>query len=162
MFIGVGNDRHLELSLLRIADRQADTVDRNRPFLHRTIIPRRFVFERKIPAAFGIIDGRTNGRLIHMALDDMAVEQRIGPHRTLHIDDIADLQLAQIAAQQRLFHCRYGVGILRNIHHGQAYAVVGNALIDLQLPAKIRTKSEGLILLFDTDIGERHRSFHDS
>jgi len=97
-----------------------------------------------------------------MALDDMAVEQRIGPHRTLHIDDIADLQLAQIAAQQRLFHCRYGVGILRNIHHGQAYAVVGNALIDLQLPAKIRTKSEGLILLFDTDIGERHRSFHDS
>ena len=102
-----------------------------------------------------------------MALDDMAVEQRIGFHRAFKVHQIArsqeaDLQLAQIAAQQRLFHCRYGVGILRNIHHGQAYAVVGNALIDLQLPAKIRTKSEGLILLFDTDIGERHRSFHDS
>lgn len=38
-----------------------------------------------------------------MALDDMAVEQRIGPHRTLHIDDIADLQLAQIAAQRVSF-----------------------------------------------------------
>ena len=25
-----------------------------------------------------------------------------------------------------------------------------------------KAKSEGLILLFDTDIGERHRSFHDS
>ena len=97
-----------------------------------------------------------------MSLNDMTVEQRIGPHRTLHVDDIADLQLSEVAAQQRLLHRRHGIGIFRNIHDSQTYAVVGDTLVDLEFPTEIRAESKGLILLFDTDVGERHRSLYDS
>ena len=97
-----------------------------------------------------------------MPLHDMPVEQRIGFHRPLDVDQIAYLQRPQVAAQQRLLHGRHRVGILRKVYDGQAHAVVGDALVDLQFAAEIGAQGEMLVLSFAADGHHGRRLLYDS
>ena len=97
-----------------------------------------------------------------MPLHDMPVEQRIGFHRPLDVDQITDLQRPQVAAQQRLLHGRHGVGVLREVHNCQTYAVMCYALVDFQLLAEIRPEREILVLTVRADRNHFRRTFHDA
>ena len=53
---GVGNDRHPETALFRVADREAHAVDRHRTFLDRAKSGAlRLVLEGEVPASVGIL-----------------------------------------------------------------------------------------------------------
>lgn len=161
MLVGVGNDRHPKPVVARVADREAHAVDGHRSLLDRAVVALRLVAEGEIPAPLGILDRRADGRLIHMPLHDVAVEQRVGPHRPFDIDQIAHLQRPQIAAQQRLLHGGHRIGIFRQIDHRQTHAVVSDALVDLQLAAESRTQGEMLVLLFVADGHHGRRLLYD-
>ena len=76
-------------------------------------------------AAIHLLDIGAHGRLVHVSLNDVAVEASLDEHGTLHIHLIAHLEQAQIAAVQRLLDCRHRVGaVTRQLNHRQAHAVM--------------------------------------
>lgn len=60
----------------------------------------------------------------------MAVQTSTHLHGTLHIDLIANTQCAKIGAQECLLHGSNDIFVAIDAHHGEANAIVGNALID--------------------------------
>ena len=160
---GVGNDRHPETALFRVADREAHAVDRHRTFLDRAESGAlRLVLEGEVPASVGILLGRADGRLIDMPLHDVAVEQRIGLHRAFEVHQVALPEQAEVAAVERLLHGRHRVGILRKVYDGQAHAVVGDALVDFQIPAEVCPKRKVLVLTVGTDRDHLAHALHDA
>ena len=73
-----------------------------------------------------------------MALDDMAVEAAVHAHRALHVDLCAHLPGAEVSFQHRLVHGGDDILLLLfvDLHHGEAAAVMGHALVDGQFVAK--------------------------
>ena len=136
MLVRVRDNRHLKRTLGRIDNRQTDPVHGDRPFFDRDIARRRIVFERIVPTAVGLADRRTARRLVDMPLHDMTVQQRVGPHTALQIDQIAFGQPSEVRLEQRLADCRDRIAGAVQLHNRQAHAVVRDALIDLQLPGK--------------------------
>ena len=160
---GVGNDRHPETALFRVADREAHAVDRHRTFLDRAKSGAlRLVLEGEVPASVGILLRRADRRLVDVPLHDVPVEQGIGFHRPFEVDQIAFAQQPEVAPVERLLHGRHGVGVLRDVHNCQTYAVMCYALVDFQLLAEIRPEREILVLTVRADRNHFRRTFHDA
>ena len=159
----VGDDGHPETARFRVADRQAHAVHR-----HRTLLDRAkpaalgFVLEREVPTAVGVFLGRAPGRLVHMPLHDMAVQQRIGLHGPFEVDQVADLEQPQITPVESLFHSRHRVGVALDAHDRQTYAVMGYALVDFQLLREVRAECEVPVLTVRADSYDFRRPLHDA
>ena len=121
----------------------------------------RFVGERIVPAAVGVLAGRAYGRLVDMPLDDMPVEQRIWFHRAFEVHQIAHSQQAEVAPVERLLHRRDRIRIIADVHNCQTYAVMCYALVDFQLAAKVRAQRKILVLTVGTDVHDLRHAFHD-
>ena len=77
-----------------------------------------------------------------MPLHDVAVEPAVHHHRPFHIHHVAHFEQSEVAAVEGFLHCRNGVVFAVELHHSQAYAVVGNALVDFQLRGKRAGESQ--------------------
>lgn len=82
-FIRVRDDGDAETAGFGVADREADTVDRHRAFLYGDVALRGVVFYCVITASVGVLDVGAYAGLVHVSLDNMAVEERIGLHTPL-------------------------------------------------------------------------------
>ena len=92
----------------------------------------------------------------------MSVEPSVHQHRTLHVDLIAHLEQAEVGTVERLLHGRDGIMVAVDVDHGEAYAVVTDALINLQLVSKWTGKGEVYILTISLDSNNRCHAFYDS
>ena len=97
-----------------------------------------------------------------MTLHDVAVEQRIGLHRAFEVHQVALPEQAEVAAVERLLHGRHGIGVVLDVHDRQAYAVVGDALIDFQIPAEVCPKRKVLVLTVGTNRDHLAHALHDA
>ena len=95
-----------------------------------------------------------------MSLNDVAVEQRIGLHRTLEVDQITHTEQPEVAPVERLLHRRYGIGVLLDVHDRQTYAVMGDALIDFEFAAEVGPQRKVLVLTVRADGNHLGRTLH--
>ena len=95
----IRNDSNLEGVIGRITNGQADAVNRDRAFIHCKITATGHlriigILKGEIVTALSIINSHTTGRLIHMALHNVAIQSTIHHHATLHVHLIAHLKQA--------------------------------------------------------------------
>ena len=87
-------------------------------------------------ASFLVLDCNAPGCLVDVTLYDMSVKASVHHHGALDIDLVADLQHAYVAALECLAHGGDGVCTVGNPDYGKAYAVMCDALVDLELVDK--------------------------
>jgi hypothetical protein len=68
-----------------------------------------------------------------VALYYVAVQEGVGTHATFYVHFVASFERSEIALLQRLVYGSHGVAILAELHYGEAYAVMGYALVYLEL-----------------------------
>ena len=84
-----------------------------------------------------------------MTLHDMSVESAVDFHGSLEIDEVADLEVAEIGAVEGLADCGHGIGVVvMERYDGEAYAVVGHTLVDMQLRGEITCQTDMKIFPF--------------
>ena len=134
MFKSIGNNGHLESIVGGIAHGQADTIDRYRAFVYRDVAALCHLLVKSIPeskviASFRILYIDASGSLVHMSLNDMAIQPAVHHHTTLHIHFISHLQQAKIGTVQRFLHGRHGIGIICQTDYRQANTIVRHTLV---------------------------------
>ena len=67
-----------------------------------------------------------------MALDDVAVEASVKAHRALEVDQVAGLEESEIGAVEGFLYGRYLICVAVDGYDGEAYAVVGDGLVDAE------------------------------
>ena len=138
---GVGDDGHLEGVARGIADGEGDAIDGDGALVdgeiaflgHFAVFG---IFEGEIGAAVGIGHGDTLSRLIHMTLDNVPVEPAVHQHRALYIHFVANLQQPEVRAVEGLLHGGDGISAILDGNDGEAHAIMGDALINLQFVDK--------------------------
>ena len=138
MLESIWDDANLKGVVRRAAYGEGDTVDGDTALVHTEIPPAHHVLvalilESELMRAFLVLYGYATGRLVHMPLDDMAVQPAVHQHGTLHINFIAHGKKADIRTLQSLAHGGDGVGAVLKAHHCEAYSVVRHALVNTQL-----------------------------
>ena len=167
IFVSIRYDSYLESIIRRIAYRQTDTINSHRTLVYRDIATFRHffikcIFKCKIPASFRILDFHTSSRLIYVSLHDMSIQSAIHHHAALYIHLIAHFQQTKIRTVQRFFHGSYRIRIISQTHYRQAYSVVRNTLINLQLIYKRTLKCKVYILLVFHQCYQSSVLFYDS
>ena len=122
--VGVGDDGHLEAVRAGVADGEADAVDADRSFLDGHVALASHlrvsgVAEGVIPAAVGLAHVGADGRLVDVALDDVAVQATVHQHTALHVHTVAHVEQSEVGALQCLAHGSDGVGVVRAADDGQ-------------------------------------------
>ena len=141
MLEGIGDDGHLERVERGVAYRQRHAVDGDAALIYGEVSPAchclvEVVFESEILAAIGVGDLRANGSLIDMSLHYMSVEPSVHDHRPLHVHLVARLEQSEVTSVEGFLHGGHHIFVAFNLHYGEAYAVVGYALVYLQLAYK--------------------------
>ncbi len=90
-----------KVSSVGLAHGQADTIDRYRAFVYRDVAALCHLLVKSIPeskviASFRILYIDASGSLVHMSLNDIAIQPAVHHHTTLHIHFISHLQQAKI------------------------------------------------------------------
>ena len=137
VFVGVGDDGHLEAVILRVAYGEAHAVDRYRALLDGHVafgghLGVEVVDEGVVAAAIDQVDSFATGCLVYVALHDVSVEAAVHEHAALEVHLVAYLERAQIGAVESLLYGGDGVAVAVDVDHGEAYAVVCDALVYLQ------------------------------
>ena len=83
-----------------------------------------------------------SGRLVYVALHDVSVEAAVHEHAALEIHLVAYLQRPQVGAVESLLYGGHGVAVAVDVDHGEAHAVVGDALVYFQFVGKRTFKRE--------------------
>ena len=92
----------------------------------------------------------------------MAVEAAVDPHRALHVDAAARLEKAEVRTAQGLFDSRYRIAFAVDGGHCEAYAVVGDALVDTQLGSERAAQGDVDISATALDSDNRGHCFNYS
>ncbi len=136
MLPGVRNNGHAEPVVLRLDHGEAYAVQAYRPFVHQQMRRVRRVLKGKPPAATGFQYLQTRGHRVYVALHHMTIQPSAQRQATLQVHQTTGLPVAQVAAEQRFFYRSHRMHVGRQADHGQAYAVMADALVNLQLPGK--------------------------
>lgn len=96
IFVRIRDYRHLKRVIRRLANRQADSINRHGALVDRDIstlgeLWRHFIFKSIIPAAVNLVQVRADRRRIDMTLHDVTVETAVNTHAALKIYEVADL-----------------------------------------------------------------------
>ena len=81
-----------------------------------------------------------------MTLYDMTVQSAVHQHRALYVHLVAYLKQTEVSTIQRLLHGGHYILVALDAHHRQTNAVMGHALVDLQLIDKRAGQREIYIL----------------
>ena len=111
-----------------------------------------FVFERVVVAAVGTLHGGAGGCLVHMPLHDVSVEQGVRPHAAFDVHPVARPEQAEVGFDECFVYGGHRIGVVRNGFHGQADAVVGDALVYPELFGYLAPHGEGLVLSIFPDV----------
>jgi len=135
---GVGDDGHLEGMGGGTADGERHAVDSDRAFVYGEIALQGHlavlrIGESEIGGAVGIIYSSADSRLVDMALHDVAVQAAVHKHGPFHIDLVAHLKQAEVRAVEGFLHGCDHIAVAIDGYHREAHAVVGHALVNLQL-----------------------------
>ena len=165
--VGVGNDADLEGVFRWATNREAHAVDGHASLIHSEVsvldhLFRTLVAEGVLMASLLVLDCDTNGGLVNVALYDVPVKTPIHHHRALNIHFVANLQEPKIASFQRLSHGCHGISVPLETHHGEANAVVSNALVDAQLADEGTCKRQMHVVLLVFDGNHSCHTFYDS
>ena len=164
---GVGNDADLEGVFRWPANCEAHAIDRHAALIDGEVavlhhLLRTLVFEGVLMAALLVFHSDASGGLVHMALHDMSIQSPVHHHRALHIHLVAHLEQTKIAALQSLPHGGNGIGVVLETHNREADAVVGDALVNVQLVYKGACKRQVHIVLLVFDGHYSCHSFYNS
>ena len=89
-----------------------------------------------------------------MPLDDMTIKPAVDAHASLKIHKRAGLKHPEVGTLESLPNRGDCISAVTwQLHHGQAYPVMGHTLVDTQLPGKRRPEGEMQIILI---LAERH------
>src|SRR3954471_20368845 len=92
---GERDNHHIELVVAQVSHRQADPVDRDRPFAHDERRQCRRKLDRH-PVGIAVSANRSQlPDTIHVALDEVPAEAAVGPHGALEIERLPGLERAQ-------------------------------------------------------------------
>ena len=110
----VGNYRHRESVVGRLADRQRHAVDRHAALVHSDValaleLRRHIVLEREDVAAVLVGHAGADRRRDHVSLHDVSVQTSVHAHAALQIHKVTLLQRAQIAPHERFLNRRHGI-----------------------------------------------------
>jgi hypothetical protein len=131
VFEGIGDDGDIEPGLFYIEDGEADTVEADGAFFYHEMAEFLWEFETEFPAAVEVFSVEAGGGRVDVSLDDMAVEPAVHDHTSFEVDEVAGLPLAKVALFEGFFDGGHAVEIVFLFFHGEADAVMGDALIYL-------------------------------
>jgi hypothetical protein len=131
VFERIGDDGDIEFGLFYIEDGKAGTVEADGAFFDHEMAEFLWKFEAEFPAAVEVFSVEAGGGRVDMSLDDMAVEPAVHDHTSFEVDEVAGLPIAEAAFFEGFFDGRHAVEIVFLFFHGEADAVMGDALIDL-------------------------------
>ena len=109
-----------------------------------------------------ILNGYASCRLIDMALHDMSVQTSTHLHRAFDVHLIADFQQAEVRALEGLAHGSHRVGVILDAYHGEADAIMRNALINLQLVGERTTQGKMQVILLSFNGYDNGHAFYNS
>ena len=163
MLVRKRDNRHGKLPFEAVHHRQARPVHRNGTLRDSHVaVFVLIVAETVYPAPVLPLHRRAHRRLVHVPLHDVSVQPVAQLHRTLHIDLRSYFQLAQVGFLQGFVYRRHGVFVPGYIHHRQAHAVVGDALVYFQFPGKIAAHRNVQITALFFQAGHHGHRFHYS
>ena len=132
MFESVGDDGDVEFCLFYIEDGEAGAIEADRAFFDDQMAEFFWEFEGKFPTTVEFAAFLAGGGGVDMSLDDVAVKPAVHDQASLEVDKIAWLPGVQVALFEGFFDGCYAVEVVLELFHGQADAVMGNALVDLK------------------------------
>ena len=158
----IGNDGDVEPGLLYVEDGEADAVEADGAFFDHE--PAEFFgeFETELPASVEVFAIEADSGCVDVSLDDMAVEPAIHDQASFEVDEIAGLPLAEVAFFEGFFDGCDAVEVVLLFFHGEADAVVGDALIDFELVGDGGGYPECLIGAFAFDGVDPAKGFDDA
>ena len=167
VLVGVGDDAHLEGVARGFAYGEAYAVDGHAAFIDAEIAAAGHgavegVAEGEDPRAVGLFDVDALGGEVHVALYDVAVQTAVHGHGALDVYFVAYAEEAEVGAAERLLHGGDDVAGAVGADNGEAYAVVGEALVDVELVGEGALEGEVEVLLFLTDGYDGGRGFYYS
>ena len=130
MFEGIGDDGDVEFGSFDIEDGEADAIEADGAFFDDEVAEFFGEFEAKFPAAVLVGAFEAGGGGVDMSLDDVTVEAAVHDHTSFEVDEVAGLPGAQIGLFECLLDGCDAVEVVFYFFHGEADAVVGEALID--------------------------------
>jgi hypothetical protein len=162
MLEGVGDDGDIEVGFLYVKDGQAGAVERDGAFFDNEVAEFFGELESVLPAAVERLSFGAGGGSVYMALDDMAIEAAVEGHAAFEVDEVIGLPGVKVGFIQGLEDGGYAVGIVPGFFYGQADAVVGDALVDLQLGREGGLDPEGFVGSIGLDGLDFAEGFDDS
>ena len=148
MFESIGDDGDIEPGLLYVEDGEADAVEADGAFFYHEVAEFLGEFEAELPAAVEVFAIEAGSGCVDVSLDDMAVEAAVHDQASFEVDEIAGLPLAEAAFFEGFFDGRYAVEIVFLFFHGEADAVMGDALVDFEFVGDGRCYPECLVGAF--------------
>ena len=84
--------------------------------------------------------------MVDVALFDVSVQTAVHHHGALNVYFVANFEQTEVGTLQGFVHGGYDVAVAVDLDHGEAYAVVGNALVNFEFMAKIAFQGEVFVV----------------
>jgi len=130
---GVGDDGDVKPVSFDIVDGETGAVEADGAFFDDEAAELSWEFEAEFPAPFEFVAFQAGGDGIDVTLDNMAVEPAVQEHTSFEVDEVAGLPGGEVGLLEGLSDGGHAVGVFPHLLDGEAGAVVGDALVDLQL-----------------------------
>jgi hypothetical protein len=130
VLVSIGDDGDIEFGLLYIEYGQAGAVEADGTFFDDQVAEFFGEFEGEFPTAVEFAAFQAGSGGVDMSLDDVAVKPAIHDQASFEVDEIAGLPGVKIGLFESFFDGRNAVEVVFDLFHGQADAVMGNALVD--------------------------------
>jgi hypothetical protein len=142
---GIGDDGDVKAVFFDVKDGEAGAVEGDGAFFDHEMAEFPGEFEAKEPAAVVFPFLGAGGDGVDVALDDMTVETAIDRHAAFEVDEGAFLPGIEVCFPEGFIDGGHTVGIFPDFFHGQADAVMGDALIGLEFGGEGRLDPEGFV-----------------
>jgi hypothetical protein len=139
------DDGDVKTVFFDIKDGKAGAVEGDGAFFDHEVAEFPVEFEAEEPAAVVFFHVGAGGGSVDVTLDDMAVEAAVEGHAAFEVDEGTGDPGIEVGFPEGFIDSGHAVGIFPDFLHGQADAVMGDALIDLKFGGEGRLDPEGFV-----------------
>ena len=148
VFEGVWYDGDVKPGLFYIKDGEADAVEADGAFFYDEGSEFFGEFEAEFPAAVEVFPLGADGGGVNVSLNDVTVQASIHLEASFQIDQMSGLPGVEVGLLEGLFDGGDPVGIVSDLFHGEADAVVGDTLVNFQFAGEGGSYPEGPVGAF--------------
>ena len=130
VFKGIWDDGDVEFCLFDVENGEAGAIEADRAFFYDQVAEFLGEFEGEFPTAVEFAAFQAGGGGVDMSLDDVAVKPAVHDQASFEVDEIAGLPGVQVGLFEGFFDGCDAMEVVFDLFHGQADAIMGNALID--------------------------------